>query len=189
MKEEIRGHFLGIHQQHSYNLYHLMDEIIQYQKPMRFVEIGTGAGAMACFLGMYAWQRGTHLLTLDINEHRLQSHLARPFFEQFNVQYEVVDCFSATAKSLILNHMDTEPTLMFCDGGNKVREFNYFKDWLPENRGAARRSIVKKHKSVIVTHDYPLECGPDQIDTDGWHRKHENRWEDTKSMVWVKDES
>ena len=47
--------FLGQHQQHTYWLYKVIDDIITDNPQLRrFVEIGTGAGALSVVLGLHA---------------------------------------------------------------------------------------------------------------------------------------
>lgn len=168
MINELRGRFLGIRQQHSYNLYHLFDNVIRDCNPRRFIEIGTGHGAMSIFLGLYAWQQNESLLTFDIQE-RGDLKIASPFFDLLGIAFKKQDCFSSIEE--IKEHICGMPTFFLCDGDNKIKEFTTFKPLLPSG-------------SVLAAHDYPYEINDSQIDTQGLEPLSRNRWEETKTMIW-----
>jgi len=163
---EIRGRFLGVRQQHSYNLYHLFDQVITKYNPQSFVEIGTGNGAMSIFLGLYAYQRGASLLTFDVQE-RADLPKARPFFSLLSVYMRMVDAF--TAMDEIESHIDGKPAFLFCDGDDKPREMAVFREILPSG-------------SIIAAHDYPSEISA--TDENGLVRVSPERWVETKTAIW-----
>ncbi len=71
--------FLGVRQQHNYMLYRLIDEVLNHQHIEKFVEVGTGAGALSVVLGLHAVNRGSHLLTFDTQVRGRKPMLDRVF--------------------------------------------------------------------------------------------------------------
>ncbi len=140
--------FLGQRQQHTYWLYKVLDDVVTANPQLeRFVEIGTGVGALSVILALHAVQRGSRLLTFD-NRPELHEPLL-PVFQALNVRdtgLDHWDCFGA-----VYLLMDKRPTFFFCDGGDKSREFNFYAPYLASG-------------SVIAAHDYGMECRPEDIE-------------------------
>jgi len=133
------SHFLGIRMQHGYSLYQQLDELLRKdQNIQRFVEIGTGGGALSVFLALHAVQRDTHLLTYDIQQ---RGHLYKTdkVFNRLGVEFVEADAFDHVDD--IVAHVDNKPTLMFCDGGDKRKELVTFAPLLPTG-------------SIVAVHDY-----------------------------------
>ena len=166
--KELRGRFLGIRQQHSYNLYYHFDKIITGSNLQKFIEIGTGNGAMSLFLGLYAFQRNTSLWTFDKQE-RGDLHLAKPFFDLLRIQMILGDVF--TQRDHIAAFVKDSPTFIFCDNGDKIKEVAYFKPILSSG-------------SIIAVHDYPKEIGKSHVDSTGLIPVKEKDWPEMKTMVW-----
>ncbi len=139
--------FLGVRQQHNYMLYRLIDEVLNHQHIEKFVEVGTGAGALSVVLGLHAVNRGSHLLTFDTQVRGRKPMLDR-VFDALEIEFVQGDCFDNVER--ILKHMDGKPCFFFCDGGNKPREFNTFATLLPFG-------------SIIAVHDYETKelCAED----------------------------
>lgn len=140
--------FLGQRQQHTYWLYKVIDDIVTSNPQIaRFVEIGTGAGALSVILALHAVQRGGRLLTYDNRPELHESVL--PVFSALSVRDSPLDhweCLDA-----ITNLIGGQPAFFFCDGGNKADEFNFYADHVPSG-------------SVIAAHDYGVEVFPDQLE-------------------------
>ena len=130
--------FLGVRQQHNYMLYQFIDDVLKNTSIERFVEIGTGAGALSVVLGLHAVIRDTHLLTLDTQVRGGKYRLDK-VFDALEIEFVQEDCFENVER--ILKHIDGKPCFFFCDGGNKSKEFNTFAPLLPAG-------------SIIAVHDY-----------------------------------
>jgi cephalosporin hydroxylase len=157
--------FLGVRMQHSYGLYKTIDEIlVANPQTERFVEIGTGGGALSVVLALHAVQRETHLLTFDIQIRGHNPKVDR-VFDKLDVEFVEEDVFNNVEK--IQKHMDDRPTFFFCDGGDKPEEFKKFAPLLPSG-------------SIIGAHDYGKEIKPEQLVglTDGLEPVFEERWLD-----------
>jgi len=140
--------FAGIPQAHTYWMYKVIDDVLALNGQIeRFVEIGTGDGALSVFLGLHAVQRGTKLLTFDTKPHYTE---AEDLFGCLDIIASTASVFdfkgdekepSPEAFAQFLEHTEGRPTFFFCDGGNKPKEFNFFAQELTEG-------------SVICAHDY-----------------------------------
>lgn len=163
MSTEWHKTFLGVRQQHNYMLYRFIDEVLIDEPIERFVEIGTGHGALSVIFGLHAVQRGTHLLTVDRNirgdKPMLDSVFAALDIEFINTNWW--DCMDR-----IQEYMD-KPTFFFCDGGSKAREFNTFSPMLPIG-------------SIIAAHDIGHETELRDLNTDGLVPLLEEYWVDLK---------
>jgi predicted O-methyltransferase YrrM len=168
MSEELRGRFLGIRQQHSYNQYHLFDQVITKYNPQSFIEIGTGHGAMSIFLGLYAHQRAAPMITIDM-QHKGDLDLALPFFDLLGIVMYQGDCFEMLDR--IRTEIAGKRVFFLCDGGNKIKEFSTFKPFLGKG-------------SILTAHDFPYEINTAQVDTNGLCPIEQHRWEETKTMLW-----
>ena len=133
------NHFLGVRMQHNYGLYRVIDDILRKNPQIeRFVEVGTGGGALSVILALHAVQRGSHLLTFDIQT-RGHKPKVDVVFEKLDVEFVEEDVFDNIER--IEKDMDGRPTFFFCDGGNKKKEFKWFSPRIPSG-------------SIIAAHDY-----------------------------------
>jgi len=159
--------FLGVRQQHNYALYSIIDEVLLNKPIEKFVEIGTGAGALSVVLGLHAVQRGTHLLTFDY-QLRGEKPKLDLVFVALGIEFVQDDCF--TNKLRLQNHMDGKPTFFFCDGDDKAKEFNTYAPLIPVG-------------SIIAAHDYGDEFQLDELHVDGLTPVIEKYWtEDTYNI-------
>ena len=139
--------FLGVRQQHTYWMYKVFDDAISNNQQLgRFVEIGTGVGAVSVILALHAVQASTHLLTYD-NRPELHSKLM-PIFHRLGIEDKSSDHWEDIDH--IKAYMNDIPTFFFCDGGDKKREFNFYVPLIPR-------------KSVIAAHDYGMEFTQEDI--------------------------
>jgi hypothetical protein len=141
--------FCGITQQHNYRLYETIDLILWNNEIARFVEIGTGAGALTIFLALHAIRCKTNLLTVEL--HPQHSESTQRIFDQLGVELIVGNVFDERSRQRIKEHIGSHATFLFCDGGAKGREFNEFAPTLPPD-------------SIIAAHDWTDEIQPDEIE-------------------------
>lgn len=108
--------------------------------PKTIVEIGTNCGGFTCVLAMHAWRIGCHIHTFDVMDAPTTDF--RPFSNLLPITFYKMDCFSGVATDRIVQLMKQDGTAyLMCDGGNKVKEFNFFAPLL-------------KSGDVIAAHDY-----------------------------------
>jgi len=140
--------FIGYHMQHSYYLYHIIDEIMtENPEIMGIVEIGTGSGALTTVLGLWGISRNIPVLSVDIKNIHDDK-----VFRALKITYIQLDEFSDYLISEVKRFINrvNGPILFICDGGNKIREFNF---WAP----------LLKPNSIIAAHDWTTEIDYDSI--------------------------
>ena len=159
------GNFLGVRQQHSYRLHGIIDDIlIENPQVTRFIEVGTGHGALSVILGLQALMRGSHLLTFD-PQMREGLFLLKPIFERLSIEFQLFSCFSIKSKVRMRNYIENNPCFFFCDGADKPKEFNTFSEFLPKD-------------SIICAHDYTIEIQDKDIDNTHLTPIHKVCWAD-----------
>lgn len=191
------NYFLGIRQRHAYWAYKVIDDILNENRQIQgIIEIGTLPGSMSVFLGLECYERGLKsLLTYDIRgypkDDEKSANLALPknkmtgtykprLFKLLEIRFIIRNCFHKNSVQEIIEYANV-PILFFCDGGNKIREFNYFAGLL-------------KQDSIIVAHDWneeiKLEDISDTINKYGLIPLHEKEWDvppdNIKTCFWRK---
>lgn len=166
--------FIGQLQQHNYWLYKILDDVIAENKHIRsIVEIGTGNGALTLVLGLWGLRLNIPVVSVDINQDRcapIGSVLNTLQVLRLNVDERSQECTDA-----ILKHVDSQPCLMICDGGNKVWEVNHWCKLLPKN-------------SILAAHDWSNEIKEaDVLDAEAKYITplHKGTWlEENVQMAW-----
>jgi len=91
------------------------------------IELGTGAGGMALFLGLQCHQRGIQFYTFDHQQH---FDFSRGLAQLINLHasFRHVDIFSEAGIEYISGVMEDcpRPLAVFFDNGNKRREWSLF---------------------------------------------------------------
>ena len=179
MKEYERWYnrFLGIRQRHTYWMYKVIDDILNENEQIKgIIEIGTVPGALSVLLGLECYERGLKpLLTYDIKDFN------RPrLFGLLKVKFIIRGCFHKDSIQEIKEYIDT-PVLFMCDGGNKIKEFNYFTGLLEQDSIIAAHdwdAEIKLEDILGTIHRYALEplhkeewdSSPDYIKTCFWRK-------------------
>ncbi len=169
--------FLGIRQRHTYWLYKVIDDILNENKVKGIIEIGTIPGALSIFLGLECYKRGFKpLLTYDIKD-----FVEPNLFKLLNIKYIRRDCFHENSIKEIKEYISNNEILFVCDGGNKIKEFNYFAGLLKPNSiiTAHDWNVEIKMKDIINTvnkynlkplHENEWDCPPDHIKMCFWRK-------------------
>lgn len=132
--------FIGQGMQHNFWLYAIVDKVMMENPQISsIIEIGTGAGALSSVFGLWGIKRGIPVLTID----SVMRHNPK-ILERLDVQYLQEDEFSDAVQERILEYINEKPTWVFCDGGNKKKEFQKFAPIIPKN-------------SIISAHDLGVE--------------------------------
>jgi hypothetical protein len=111
------------------------------EPPTQIIEIGTGVGGFSVFLYLSCLNHMTEFVTYDINPTRL---MYRGLFNKLNIDYRVADVFGEAKETIINTIQQKGTTVLFCDGGNKIKEFNTFAPYL-------------KKGDYILAHDYAYD--------------------------------
>jgi cephalosporin hydroxylase len=128
--------------QQNFNAFEVFHNFIRDVKPKRILEIGTSLGGFTCFL-KYACDKMNipcEVLTYDIHdkswykdliEMGIDVRIKNVFLENYTVvENEVIDFIKSEGTTVVL-----------CDGGDKIREFNILSNYL-------------KSGDFILAHDY-----------------------------------
>lgn len=109
------------------------------------VELGSGGGGLSMFLSDQCKKYDIDFITYE--KYPDAGITKNPEFEKRNINFKQQDIFDektiSEVKSLISQH---GKSLVLCDGGNKIREFSTYADFL-------------KLGDIIMAHDY----APDQV--------------------------
>ena len=172
-KSKYKTTFLGIRQQHSYELHGVIDLVLKdFPGIEDFVEIGTGNGAMSIFLGLHAYIRGGKVFTCDVIR-REGLFEAQKMFEVLPIQFCQVGCFSEEGMKMIKEIIGYKPSFVFCDGADKPEELNTFSRYITLG-------------SIICAHDYGTEIKDKDIDIPWLKFIHRDLWESVETCFFEK---
>jgi hypothetical protein len=134
--------FNGWGAQQNYNSFKVFYDFINDVKPKRILEIGTSLGGFTCFL-KYTTNKlniNCDILTFDIYEQHWYSELIN-----MGIDVRIKNVFSNNYNEVnqeIIDFIQSEGvTIVLCDGGNKVGEFNILSKYI-------------KSGDFILAHDY-----------------------------------
>lgn len=114
----------------------IFEDFFKYQKFDYIVEIGTAGGGWSIFLKEQADKMNCNFVTYDVQNFPLK----HANFKDMNIDFRLEDCFSSAND--IINILESENRVaLFCDGGDKIKEFNTF-------------SFHLKQGDFIFAHDY-----------------------------------
>ena len=112
-------------------------------RPKQILEIGTALGGLTCYLDHMSkeLQNETHLISYDVHGRYNYPQLRNQGIDQ-RVENIFTPNYSGLAESSVEEFIKRNgTTLVLCDGGNKVKEFNILSQYL-------------KVGDVIMAHDY-----------------------------------
>lgn len=122
-------------------------KLLETTRPKRILEIGTGAGGLTLFLRDTLNELGlreTYLKSYDVNNTTFDSNV----HDLTNLELSKENLFGGgnefvlERKDLIEPYIQSEGlTIVLCDGGNKIKEFNQISQLL-------------KQGDIIMAHDY-----------------------------------
>jgi len=125
------------------NAFYALYDLISEKKPKTIIEIGTAAGGLTRFLDFCTKELDlqTHLISYDVRK----NHYHDDLIKDTNVDFRLYDVFSSENahlfRDLVKDIQSTGLTLVLCDGGNKVNEFNMLSPHI-------------KSGDIIMCHDY-----------------------------------
>lgn len=131
--------FLGFEMQQNRFAPLAWSEVIQREKPERIIEIGTWKGGFTCVLGL-AMRSIRGILSYDNDEGRPWQHNSH-WMAVLGAEQRRIDVFCDDGMWEIEKALAVRKTILLCDGGNKIREFQTFAPFL-------------KSGDMIAAHDY-----------------------------------
>jgi len=136
-----RGHyyFLGTPLQHQPNEIYLLDNFFRLYKFAKIVEIGTNRGGLSVLFGLHSWMNNGWTWTFDI--HNKVGMPTKWLLKNLPVKVMIGDVFERLECEFIKERLNSVGrTLLYCDGGDKDKEFNLFAPYL-------------KIDDIIMAHD------------------------------------
>lgn len=129
-------HYRGLRTEQSINVFNALDALYNYMpnKPSQIIEIGSRNGGFTTILDEHNLSNTARVYTIDIDGFNPNAKFSD------NVTQIKADCF---AIETVIGNIISQPgvTLVFCDGGDKIREINTFSKYL-------------KSGDMIFGHDY-----------------------------------
>jgi len=133
----MQSDFLGFNMQQQEGVVPAFDQLLKATTPSRIIELGTGFGGLTVFLGLYGYSNACEVSTYD-NEPKDDEY--KQLIAYLGVTRYTADLFSM-ADEIAREIASPGKTILICDNGNKVLEFNNFASAL-------------KAGDVIMAHDY-----------------------------------
>jgi hypothetical protein len=134
--------YMGMASQQNHNVYEVFYNFLNDVKPKRILEIGTALGGFTQFLKKVSdeSQLDINILSYDIYEMTWYQTMI-----QNDIDVRVENVFDSNYQSVKQEVIDFIQqggiTLVLCDGGNKVGEFNLLSNYIKEG-------------DFIMAHDY-----------------------------------
>lgn len=153
----LNGTFLGRKMMQTERAVWLWEKILSQIEFKRIVEIGTSSGNFSLYLFLLCIESGARFYTYD-KRHYL-SKLVTKRFKNISLVKELTNFGGYFSKlnvfeneKLVADVIQQEgKTILFCDGGNKIREYNTFVKYL-------------KNGDIVVVHDWMSEIFPEQLE-------------------------
>jgi hypothetical protein len=134
--------YMGMASQQNHNVYEVFYNFLNEIKPKRILEIGTALGGFTQFLKKVSdeSQLGINIVSYDIYEMSWYKDMIQ---NGIDVRVEnVFDSNYQSVKQEVIDFIQQDGvTLVLCDGGNKVGEFNILSNYIKQN-------------DFIMAHDY-----------------------------------
>lgn len=134
--------YMGMASQQNHNVYEVFYNFLNEIKPKRILEIGTALGGFTQFLKKVSdeSQLDINILSYDIYEMGWYKDMI-----QNGIDVRVENVFDSNYQSVkqdVIDFIQQDGiTLVLCDGGNKVGEFNILSNYIKQN-------------DFIMAHDY-----------------------------------
>jgi hypothetical protein len=134
--------FMGMHAQQTHNVYEVFYNFINDVKPTRILEIGTALGGFTNFL---KWTSLDLDIKIDILSYDIVYHGWYDDMISNGIDIRVENIFSENYQNLkqeVIDYIQEDGiTIILCDGGYKIGEFNILSKYL-------------KVGDFILAHDY-----------------------------------
>jgi cephalosporin hydroxylase len=126
-----------------------LNEVLTHEKFDVIIEIGTYLGGLTVFFGMHAVAQDGHVITFDIRPEP-EGEPWKTHKTMLPITYYNLNVFEPEVMASIENIINDNRVLLYCDGGDKPREFKTFAPMLNTN-------------DVIMAHDKGREIYENQI--------------------------
>lgn len=147
--------FCGVGFVHNYEAIHLFEQIFKKFRPARLIELGTGSGGLSSYLKILCVNYGTAFYTYDMKDYREQ-HPETKLQKLIKLSDSrfIADIFEKkTIENISEKIKKNGCSFIYCDDGNKVREFKTYVKFL-------------KNGDIIGVHDWRIEIHAENIEDD-----------------------
>jgi cephalosporin hydroxylase len=141
VKRDFKYGFLNISVQQVPNALNVFQEFFKNESFEYVIEIGTSYGGLSLFLNEQSNIHNFKFITYDISDVRIKKAWLD---NKIPFDYRIEDCFSTNTSNFIITLLKENKCLLLCDGGNKVKEFNFFSKFITSG-------------SYIMAHDYSTD--------------------------------
>lgn len=149
-----RNPFLGRGNWHSMMEIFFLDHLLHVNRFNRIIELGGMQCGMTIIFGIHALRMGAEVKTFDIRSEPKDITYTK-LKEVLPIEFHQMNVFGPEAHKLIRAYMEEGRVLLYCDNGDKDREFNTYAPYLKPN-------------DVIMAHD----CGTREL-----------KWKDIEETV------
>ena len=134
--------FFGTDMSQTENMPVVLNKFLNSINAENIIEIGTYKGGLSVLFALYSISKNNFFVTYDIKDCVTNLNL----FNVLNINRRIADVFKAETTQEIISHIKRKgTTVLFCDGGNKIKEFNLFSSFL-------------KQGDFILAHDYAKDA-------------------------------
>jgi len=141
VKRDFKYGFLNIPVQQVPNALNVFQEFFENESFEYVIEIGTSYGGLSLFLNEQSNIHNFKFITYDISDVRIKKAWLD---NKIPFDYRIEDCFSTNTSNFIITLLKENKCLLLCDGGNKVKEFNFFSKFITSG-------------NYIMAHDYSTD--------------------------------
>lgn len=147
---KLTGTFLGYGMSQNPEALWLWEQVLRVQNFKRFIDIGTWKGGLSMYFYLWCLDREADFYSYDIRE-KCYPRKGKKLFEKlgFYKHFYLKDVFEAEEEIGNLIGQSGK-TIIFCDNGQKEKEFQTFSPYL-------------KSGDIIAVHDWMTETRPEVI--------------------------
>lgn len=146
--------YMGMASQQNHNVYEVFYNFLNEVKPKRILEIGTALGGFTQFL-----KKVSDESNLDINILTYDIHRMNWYDDMINegIDVRVEDVFTnyyTQVKQEVIDYIQQDGlTIVLCDGGNKVGEFNILSNYIKQGDFIMAHDYVDNRENFIENYD------------------------------------
>lgn len=145
MENDSLSAFNGWVSQQNHNVYETFFNFLNEVKPKQILEIGTALGGFTQFLSYTCnyLNLDTQIISLDIHENSWYKDIIEMGVE-INIENIFLNDYSSIKERYINFIKQDGLTVILCDGGNKIKEFDVLSNYM-------------KIGDIIMAHDYAFD--------------------------------
>jgi hypothetical protein len=146
--------YMGMASQQNHNVYEVFYNFLNEVKPKRILEIGTALGGFTQFLKKVSDESNLdiNILTYDIHRMNWYGDMIK---EGIDVRVEDVFInYYSQVKQEVIDYIQQDGlTIVLCDGGNKVGEFNILSNYIKQGDFIMAHDYVDNRENFMENYD------------------------------------